>query len=114
LEGKLTLPAAPKLAPTDTIEIRLVPEDPKGKAGTAQLTGKDSTFSTKVVAGKYKVVVTITPYAGEKGSEDRLARLKDINNKYSEKESKLSVTIADQPAQQTMTLDLAKGTASSP
>jgi len=112
LQGKFVAPPATKvkLAETDQVEIRFVPEDGKGQAGAATFSAKDAAFTVpKVLPGKYKVVITVNPYSGSPKSEERKHDLKKaINERYSEKDSKLSVTIPDQPLQQSVTVDLTK------
>lgn len=108
VNGKLILPPDMKLIKTDSVEVRLVPADPGAKKmgrGSNNSEGQD-TFAIKDVApGKYKVVVSITPYPGEKENEKRSPFFEERNKKYDEYQTKLMVELGD-AKEQTIEVDL--------
>jgi len=114
VSGKITPPSGVKWVDTDNIEVRFVPDDPKAKSASATFPAKDPSFSLKdVPPGKYKVAVTITPYAGEKDSDKRKRALDPVNKKFDEAATKLQFEVpGGSGANSTIsvTVDLAKET----
>jgi len=93
VSAKVVLPPGLSLANNDQIEVTLVPDDPKvkrGASGRAEGTDKatevvvsaiNTSETTGVLPGKYKVAVRVTPYAGGQGSENRKRAFEDTINK---------------------------------
>jgi hypothetical protein len=106
--GKLELPPKMTLAETDSVSVTFSPEE-KSEGGTvADVSPKDLTFSTNVRPGKYKVAVTIQPYAGEKGSEKRTTALEPLNESFSVGKTQLRYEVVSGP--QSITIDLVRQT----
>ena len=111
VSGKIVLPSKTKLAETDTIVVVFNPEDPSsGAAENANVSAKDLTFTAKVLPGKYKVSVTVQPYAGTPDSQKRTKELASQFGGFSANSTPLKVEVTND-ASQTITLDLEKKTA---
>ncbi len=117
LSGKVVLPKDLKLQKEDSVSITFVPDGgDTTRAATAKLNAEDMTFTantsetTGVLPGKYKITVSITPYPGTSGSETRVRQFNDgINKQFNDAQTKLSYEVtAGGP--NTITIDLAKGT----
>jgi hypothetical protein len=114
--GKVVLPAAFKLADEDQVEVSFLPDDPKVKRGaTAMAKPPGLTFTantsetTGVLPGKYKIAVKVTPYMGSPGSQERKQKFDDaINKHYESYNTKLTYEVT--AGAQSITIDLTKGT----
>ncbi len=61
---------------------------------------KDMSFEMKdIVPGKYKIGISITPYAGEKGSEKRAPAFDALNKAFAPTATSLSFEVAQDSAQ---------------
>jgi len=112
VKGKVVLPQNVTLAQDDSAELRFVNEDPKGKSAATTLSNSDASFAANVIPGKYKIVLRITPYPGKPTSKQREQGLEPVNNAFSEKNSKVIGDVSDK-SDQSVTIDLVKGTVSS-
>jgi len=120
VSGKVVLPGNLKLVDTanmeDEVEVTFIPDDPKVKRGaTAKAKPPGLTFTantsetTGVLPGHYKIAIKITPYGGAPGSQDRKQRFDDVINKaFDASTTKLSYDVV--AGAQTITIDLTKGT----
>jgi hypothetical protein len=109
VSGKVILPAGVKMGEGDTGNILFAPEEQSGKPSTANFS-KELTFETKDIRpGKYKVVVRIDQYMGAKGNEKRARDYQMVNKAFDDKASKLTLEVAQEPAQQSVTIDLPGG-----
>ena len=117
VSGKVVLPKDIKLQKDDSISITFVPDGGDVKrAATSKFNADDLSFvadtseTTGVLPGKYKITVSIAPYPGTTGSDARVRQFNDgINNEFNESRTKLSYEVtAGGP--NTITIDLAKGT----
>jgi hypothetical protein len=120
VSGKVVLPSGVTFEKDDQVAVTFTPDDPKlkrGAAGSGQASGKVSevTFTantsetTGVLPGKYKIMVKITPYAGFPGSETRKKQLDDAFNKKYDTTTTLSYEVTAGAANN-ITIDLGKGT----
>jgi hypothetical protein len=109
LSGKLVPPPNTKLVDSDSVQVTFVAEAKGDKSVVVEV--KDGSFSTKeIVAGKYKVAVSITPYAGEKGSQERTEYFNDFVNKdFTNTTTPLSYDVSSD-AKQSITIDMGKKT----
>ena len=100
VSGKLILPRNMKLAETDSVSVTFIPED-NAKAGGAVATVNPSTltFDTAVKPGKYKVAVTVQPYAGTPDSDKRGRAFSDALGMYSAGGSALSYEVTSDSKQ---------------
>jgi len=111
VKGNVVLPANLKLEKEDTVSVTFDPFTKGDLPGSAQASPTDGAFSVQVAPGKYKVAVRITPYAGTPNSQKRLEQLKPYNEKYNASNTKLEYEVAA-GAEQSITIDLDKGTVS--
>jgi len=112
--GKLVLPDKVKVAETDSINIVFAPEgEAKGTGGSATVNPKDLTFSGEVPPGKYKVGVTITPYAGMKDTEARTKQLQQQIGAFNTGATPLRYEVTSDSGQ-SFTVDLSKPAISKP
>jgi hypothetical protein len=111
VSGKLVLPASAKLVDTDSVTVSFLPVDASKKAPITTYTPGDKSFTSKEVqTGKYKISVTVTPYPGEKDSPRRTPLFENINKAYQGNATKLEYELTTDPLQQSITVDLDKGT----
>jgi hypothetical protein len=118
VSGTVVLPPTVKLVENDSVDITFAPADPSNKrSAKANFKTSDLSFTansvetTGILPGKYKVIVKITPYQGMPGNEERTRALDTlINKKFDQAASPLSIEIPAGSAV-SITLDLAKGTA---
>ena len=117
VSGKVVLPKDLKIQKDDSVSITFVPDGTDVKrAATSKFNADDLTFvadtseTTGVLPGKYKITFAITPYPGTPGSEARVRQINDgINSQFNESRTKLSYEVtAGGP--NTITIDLGKGT----
>lgn len=109
VSGKVILPPGMKLADNDSVTIAFIPEAKDVKTPIVDV-AKDLTFKTNdTVPGKYKITFAAQAYAGEKGFEQRSAAFERVNKNFSAETTKLSYEVTQDP-QQSITIDLAKGT----
>jgi len=117
LSGKLVLPKDMKLQKDDSVNITFVPDGGDvTRAATCKFNADDLSFvadtseTTGVLPGKYKITVSIIPYQGTLGSEARVRQINDgINKQFDETMTKLSYEVTAGGAK-TITIDLAKST----
>lgn len=112
LAGQLKLPPNTSLVETDSVQISFSRED-AAKGGTvATVNVKDMSFEIKdIVPGKYKIGVSITPYAGEKGSEKRAPAFEALNKTFAPTASLLSLEVTADSVQ-SIVVDMAAGSVS--
>jgi len=115
--GKLVLPQGVQLAETDSVEVTFFPDDPKVKRGaTATVKTSDLSFTantsetTGVLPGKYKIAVRITPYMGSPGTDKRVKALEPLNQKFEREKTPLTFDVPAGNDTVNLTIDLAKGT----
>ena len=109
VSGKLVLPSKVKIVESDSVTVQFIPDGDKGKAAFASVSKSEQTFTVKdIVAGKYKITVSITPYPDQK---KRIPLLEPINTKYDAKSTPLRYEVTAEP-NQSITIDLDKGTTS--
>lgn len=114
VSGKLVLPAKVKVVETDSINVTFVPEDAAtGKSAAATVNAKDLTFTGEVLPGKYKVGVTVTPYAGMKDAEARAKELTQQLGAFASNTTSLRYEVTSSSGQ-TITVDLTKPAVTSP
>jgi len=110
VSGKVIFPAQIKLEDTDSIELRFAPEsfDGPGKGAATSVSAKDLSFSaTNVPSGKYKLVISVQPYAGTPGSNKRMLQLEPFNKANDLYQTKLTVEVGSQDVKD-MVIDLDK------
>lgn len=113
VSGKLVLPPKVKLAETDSIAVTFAPEDKDGKSASATVSPKDLTFNAQVPPGKYKIGVTVQPYAGTKDAEARTKEINAVIGSFDAAATALRYEVTAESTQ-SVTIDLAKGTVSKP
>jgi len=119
VSGTLVLPDGIQLADNDGVDLTFAPQDPNiKKGGKGIVKPADKTFTansvetTGLLPGQYKITVRITPYQGMPDSAKRGVALEPLNKKYGELEkTPLTIDIPPGPAPVSITIDLAKGTA---
>lgn len=106
VSGTLLVPSNVKVESKDSVNISFVPEG-EGKAASGVLDETDKTkFVAKdIVPGKYKVVVMISPYMGEKDSAKRQGAFLNLNKRFSREETPLKYEVTADP-QQSITVNL--------
>lgn len=116
VSGKLVLPQGMQLAENDSVELVFFPDDPKVKRGaTGTVKPADQSFvvntseTTGVLPGKYKISVRITPYMGAPGMDKRRLALEPLNKKFEQATTPLTFDVPAGDAVN-LTIDLAKGT----
>ncbi len=117
VSGKLVLPKNLKLQKDDSVSIMFVPDggdvtrSASGKFNADDLTFvADTSETTGVLPGKYKITITITPYQGTPGSEARVRQINDgINKQFDETMTKLSYEVTS-GGPNNITIDLEKKT----
>jgi hypothetical protein len=115
VKGTLVLPPNVKPGETDSLTVLFRPEEGTGESAPAPVNVADMSFSAKgatgkgVAPGKYKLIISLQPYMGSAEAEKRRPLYDAINNKYDEKNTKLSYDVTNE-AQQSIVVDLAKGT----
>ncbi len=121
VKGKVVLPPKVTLVKeqgqADSIQITLTPadgNDANGAGGTANV--DDFTFTLMgpknkgVPAGKYKVAVAVVPYSGRPDAAKRQPELAAAFGAFAPGKTPLEVDISEEPAEQTITIDLEKKT----
>lgn len=109
LSGKLKLPPNVNLVETDSVQITFSKEGGDKGGTVATVNVKDMSFEMKdIVPGKYKIGVSITPYAGEKGSEKRASAFDALNKAFAPTATSLSFEVAQDSAQ-SIVIDMAAG-----
>jgi hypothetical protein len=96
VSGKVILPSQIKLEDQDSIELRFAAEssDGPGKGAATSVSAKDLSFSaTNVPPGKYKIVLSVQPYAGTPGSNKRMLQLEPFNKSNNMYQTKLTTEI---------------------
>ncbi len=99
VSGKVILPSQIKLEDQDSIELRFAAEsfDGPGKGAATSVSAKDLSFTaTNVPPGKYKIVISVQPYAGTPGSNKRMLQLEPFNKANNLYQTKLSTEIGSQ------------------
>ena len=105
--GKVVLPDKAKLVETDTVTLVFTPEEGDASySENANASVKDLTFKANLRPGKYKISVTVQPYAGQ-GSRERPKELAQQFGGYSPASTPLRCEITSEPTQ-TLTVDLNK------
>jgi hypothetical protein len=99
VKGTLVLPSDLKLADEDKISIAFTPETKGDKPGSANLSGSERSFTAKLVPGKYKVSVQISPYPGSPGSEERNSAVSALNFANSPDKTPLTYEVTGDPGQ---------------
>ncbi|MFO0925670.1 MAG: hypothetical protein U0736_01360 [Gemmataceae bacterium] len=116
LKGKVVLPANAHLETNDTIYLNFIPQGgEKMAAATADVKVPELTFAvnsaamTGVIPGQYKIAVQIQPYPGTE-RDPKKAGIPALNQALTAETTKLTYEIPATPAEQSMTIDLTKGT----
>lgn len=110
VKGKLVLLPNMKLQETDTINLTFVPEG-EGSSAVADVSAKDATFTAQVPPGKYKIALSVTPYAGTKDAEKREQAFVQKYAPFAPGTTPLRYEVSSEPVQ-TVTIDLAQGSVS--
>jgi hypothetical protein len=116
VSGKVILGPAFKVADEDSVEVSFIPDDPKVKRGATAIAKPpgltftaNTTETTGVLPGKYKIAVKVTPYMGSPGSGDRKQLFDDkINKQFGALDTKMTYEVT--AGTQSVTIDLTKGT----
>jgi hypothetical protein len=112
IKGKIILPAGVKLEEKDSLQVNFVSAGDKPQSAAAKVNYSDLSFTVSggdnkgVAPGKYKVMVSCAPYAGEAKAEDRKILLAKQFAAFGEK-TPLEIDLSD-GADQTITIDLDK------
>jgi hypothetical protein len=117
VKGKVVLPAGVELLEDDSLYLGLSSTETGGTSTGGKIDPKALTFAIDgpggkgLPAGKYKVTVTFTPYAGRPESAKRKETIDKLLAPFSGDKSQLTI---DLPAsgQQEITVDLEKKTVS--
>jgi hypothetical protein len=113
VNGKVVLPASVTLAPDDTLEVTLVPEDPAqgGVAGKVDPSTLAFTVvgnsSVKLPPGRYKVAVACYPDTSNPDAEKRSQAFAKLFGPFDISETPLQVELTADDEQQ-ITVDLVK------
>lgn len=118
--GKVTFPPGLKLNDNDTTTVTFLPEGSStAQGGSGTFSGATGTFTAKVPPGSYKVAVNVSPYPGEKKSDDRKNEFTKAIGKYGipttvggskqPPANPIPYEVANTPTQ-AITIDLVKGT----
>jgi len=123
VSGKVVLPRSMAFEKDDQVEVTFIPTDGKvkrgatisipapGKSSEVTFTGANTSETTGVLPGTYKIAVKVTPYMGAPGSQDRGRIFADsVNKKYDPDVSKLTIDIPASTETQNLTIDLGAGT----
>lgn len=111
LSGKVILPPGVKLAKTDSVMLVFTPLEGEKGGGSGNINAEDLSFGPLMVSpGKFKVIIQITPYQGEPGSEKRVAAFEAFNKAYDMKNTKITCEVGT-AKEQSFVIDMAKGTA---
>jgi hypothetical protein len=114
VKGKVVLPQGVKLEKDDSLQVIFVTEGPSPESAAGKVDPSDLTFHVEggegkgVPAGKVKVSVTCTPYAGNPGSQERKIKLDKLFDPFVASKTPLSVELTT--GEQTITVDLDKKT----
>lgn len=110
LSGKITPPPGKlKFTDADQVQLAFIPEDKKIQSTSADVQ-KDLSFNVpKIPPGNYRVAITVQPYPGQPGSEQRTMMFEEFNKNYTPENSALKFEVTKEPPQQNITIDLAKG-----
>jgi len=112
ITGKLILPQKMKLTETDAVDLTFQPEDIQATGGTATVNIKDMTFSTAAAVGKYRVVIEVKPYPGQKDSEKRAREFESFNGAHNGRSSPIYYEVTE--GAQTITIDAASDKVTKP
>ncbi len=116
LTGTVVLPPGLTLGKDDGGQITFVPETEGLPAAAAVFKADNLSFTPNtaekngIVPGKYKIAVSIEIYPGTKGSEQRRQWLDaQYNKNFDQNNTKLTYEVTNEP-EQSITIDLGKGT----
>jgi len=118
VKGKLVLPSGVTLLPDDSVTVLFSSETEKGTSAPSMFNASDGTFVCNgpegkgLVPGKYKIAVTILPYAGM-DNDKRKAVLEPYNEAYRLDKTSLTYEVT-KDADQSITIDLAQAKVSKP
>lgn len=110
IKGTLVLPPNVKLEESDNVQVAFNPESGKDSPPPAIFTLSTMSFESKrVLPGTYKVSVMLQPYQGSPDAAKRKPLLDSLNDKYGPGNTKLTYQATNE-GQQSVTIDLVKGT----
>ena len=107
--GTVKVPANIKLVDTDSINVVFLPAEAGAANASANCNAKDGSFTASVPPGKYKITISIVPYAGMPDSQKRHREMENFLQKFDEHTTPLNVEIGTESTQ-TITIDMEKKT----
>jgi hypothetical protein len=115
VKGTLVFPPNVTPADQDAVTILFVTDTPDGPFSSATYSPSDKSFIARgpdgrgVPPGSYKITVWLDPYPSETEDPQRQAAFQRFNETYDKGNTKLAYEVTPD-AQQSITIDLAKGT----